>query len=77
MSYHEINGTLMELVTFVVKKIRVYHQCTLTAKQLFEFWFSIRDYLSLKNGSLILLDTKSSITNSRSQIFSKYADQKC
>ena len=48
VSYHEINGTLVELVTFVVNKIRVYHQCTLTAKQLFEFWFLIRDYLSLK-----------------------------
>ena len=77
MSYHEINGTLLELVTSVVNKIRVYDQCTLTAKQLSQFWFSIRDYLSLKNGSLILLDIKSSITNSRSQIFSKYADQKC
>ena len=45
-----------------------------TAKQLYEFWLSTGDILSLK---LMLLDIKSSITNRKSQIFNKTADLKC
>ena len=58
-------------------RFRIYpviDQCTFTAKQLFEIWLSTGDILSLK---LILLDIKSSITNGKSQIFNKTADQKC
>ena len=48
--------------------------CTFTAKQLFEFWLSTGVILYLK---LILLEIKRSITNRKSQIFNKTADQKC